>query len=137
MAPNRPNIFELLRDPDTTVAVVGATDNHYKYGSTIYRDLKRKGFVVYPINPGRPTVDGDQAYPDLASLPEQPTIINIVVPPEKTMAVLEEARELGYSNVWIQPGAADDAVRDYVAKHEMNTLIDACIMVQARPVAAH
>lgn len=135
--PKRPNIIELLRDPETTVAVVGATDSLHKYGSTIYRDLKRKGFVVYPVNPGRSTVDGDTAYPDLASLPAEPTIINIVVPPERTMKVLEEAESLGYDNVWIQPGAADDAVREYVDRKRMNVLIDACIMVQARPVAAH
>ncbi len=116
---------------------MGATDARFKYGSTIYRDLKRKGFVVYPVNPLRDTVDGDIAYPDLASLPEQPTIINVVVPPVRTMRVLAQAVELGYDNVWIQPGAADDAVRDFVAANDMNALIDACIMVEARPVTAH
>ena len=70
MGTNRPNIFELLKDPETTVAVVGATDARFKYGSTIYRDLKRKGFVVYPVNPTRATVDDDVAYPDIASIPE-------------------------------------------------------------------
>ena len=137
MANDRPNIFELLKDPETTVAVVGATDARFKYGSTIYRDLKRKGFVVYAVNPLRDTVDGDTCYPDLAALPEPPTIINIVIPPVRTMRVLEQAVELGYDNVWIQPGAADDAVRDFVAANDMNALIDACIMVEARPVAAH
>lgn len=129
------NILELLRMPDTTVAVVGATDNPAKYGATIYRDLKRKGYQVYPVNPQRETVDGDRAFPDLASLPSPPTIVNIVVPPSRTMRVLEQAVALDLHNVWIQPGAADDAVRAYVVEHEMNALIDACIMVQARVVA--
>lgn len=136
MRTTRPNILELLRDPTTTVAVVGATDAAFKYGSTIYRDLKRKGFEVFPVNPIRDTVDGDEAYPDLAALPKQPTIVNIVVPPRQTLRVVQKMVELGWDNVWIQPGAADDAVRDFVADNEMNALIDACIMVQARPVAA-
>jgi predicted CoA-binding protein len=136
MARNSQNIIELLSDPSTTVAVVGATDSRQKFGSTIYRDLKGKGFRVYPVNRRRSTVDGDQAYPDLASLPTPPTIVNIVVPPEQTLSVLEDARALGVSNIWIQPGAADDAVRDYVSRHRLNAVIDACIMVQARPLVA-
>ena len=53
------DILQLLEEPDTTVAVAGATDNPSKYGSVIYRDLKLKGFTVYPVNPHRTTVDGD------------------------------------------------------------------------------
>lgn len=136
MARRSRNILDLLTDPSTTVAVVGATDSRHKFGSTIYRDLKAKGFTVYPVNPRRATVDGDQAYPDLASLPEPPTIVNIVVPPDETMKVVEQVRDLGLGNVWIQPGAADSAVRDYVSRHGMNALIDACIMVQARPLVS-
>ena len=131
-----PDIIDLLRDPDTTVAVVGATDAHYKFGSTIYRDLKHKGFKVYPVNPNRDTVDGDVAYPNLASLPVEPTIVNIVVPPDETLGVLREADELGYRNVWVQPGAADAAVHLFAEESGLNSLIDACIMVQARPVSA-
>lgn len=136
MARTSGTIIDLLTDPSTTVAVVGATDARHKFGSTIYRDLKGKGFTVYPVNRRRSTVDGDPAYPDLASLPVTPTIVNIVVPPEQTMKVVEQARELGLGNIWIQPGAADDAVHDYVNRHGMNAIIDACIMVQARPLVA-
>ena len=49
------DILQLLEEPNTTVAVVGATDSPSKYGSVIYRDLKLKGFAVYPVNPNRLT----------------------------------------------------------------------------------
>ncbi|NIQ54637.1 MAG: CoA-binding protein, partial [Gemmatimonadetes bacterium] len=51
------------------MAVVGATDSPDKYGGIIYRDLKRRGFRVFAVNPGRETVDGDPAYAGLADLP--------------------------------------------------------------------
>ena len=56
------DITRLLDQPDTTIAIVGATDNPSKYGHVIYRDLKQKGFPVYPVNPNRSTVDGDKAF---------------------------------------------------------------------------
>ncbi len=126
------SIPELLREPDVLVAVIGATDRPGKYGGIIYRDLKAKGYPVVGVNPYRDTVDGDRCYRSLADLPEAPTLLNFVIPPKRTLATLTEALELGYTNVWIQPGAADGAVVDYLEAHDFNHLVNACIMVQAR-----
>lgn len=126
---------DLLDHGDPAIAVVGATDDHTKYGATIYRDLKRKGFRVFPVNPNRTTVDGDPAYPSLDSLPVSPDIVNIVVPPDQTYRVLERSRDLGFMNVWVQPGAEDRRVLEYLHEHDFEYLTNACIMVQTRPRA--
>ena len=118
--------------PDPLIAIVGATDNPAKYGNKIYLDLKSKGYRVVAVNPGRSTVDGDQAFKSLADLPEEPDIVNVVVPPVRTMRVLEDAAAIDGVAVWIQPGAADQAVRERVGELGIPALIDACIMVQAR-----
>ncbi len=114
------------------IAVVGATDDPGKYGGVIYRDLKNKGYRVVAVNPGRATVDGDVAFKSVADLPEQPDIINIVVPPSRTLRVLDDAAAIDGAAVWIQPGAADDAVRERVVELGIPSLIDACIMIRAR-----
>jgi hypothetical protein len=129
------DIATLLNRADTTVAVVGATDDPHKYGSVIYRDLKHKGFTVYPVNPSRDTVDGDVAYASLAALPEKPTIVNLVVPPEVTLAVLEAARDLELRNVWVQPGAESPEVLTFLQENGFNYLANACIMVRSRMIA--
>ena len=103
-------ITALLNDGDPSVAVVGATDNPNKYGSVIYRDLKAKGYRVYPVNPNRDTVDGDLAY--------------------------DRAAELGIENIWVQPGAEDNAVMERLRTGGFNYLANACIMVRARAKAA-
>ena len=126
------DIATLLNRDDTTIAVVGATDDPAKYGSVIYRDLKRKGFEVFAVNPKRDTVDGDPAYSSLDDLPEIPTIVNIVVPPAATIRVLRKARELGLNNVWVQPGAESPEVMTYLTENEFNYLANSCIMVQSR-----
>lgn len=125
-------VSERLSADDPLVAVVGATDAPGKYGGIIYRDLKAKGFRVVPVNPTRPTVDGDPTVASLADLEEVPDIVNIVVPPRRTLRVLEDAAALGDVAVWIQPGAADDAVRRRVQELGLPVLIDACIMVRSR-----
>lgn len=126
------DIARLIHEPGATVAIVGATDNPGKYGSVIYRDLKRKGFRVFGVNPHRPTIDGDRAYPDLSALPEAPTVVNLVVPPESTLTVLKEADQLGYKNVWVQPGAESPEVLLYLQQNDFNYLANSCIMIHSR-----
>ena len=126
------DIATILSEPHTTVAVVGATDNPGKYGYVIYRDLKRKGYAVFPVNPRRETVDGDQAFPSLRELPDKPTIVNIVVPPKTTLEVLKVCKDLGLENVWLQPGAESPEALAYLQQHGFNYLANACIMVESR-----
>jgi hypothetical protein len=125
-------VSERLELPDPLIAVVGATDSQGKYGGMIYRDLKAKGYRVVAVNPLRETVDGDEAFKSVSDIPETPDIINVVVPPARTMRVLEQAAALDDVAVWIQPGAADADVRERVAELGIPALIDACIMVEAR-----
>ena len=125
-------ISTLLNEGNPVVAIVGATDNPEKYGNRIYRDLKAKGFRVYPVNPTKDTIDGDPAYADLGDLPETPDIVNFVVPPRRTLRLLKRAKELGLMTVWIQPGAENEDVLAYLAGNGFDYLANACIMVWSR-----
>lgn len=126
------DLTKYLRKPGTAIAVVGASDNPAKFGARIYRDLKAKGLRVFAVNPNRITVDGDPCYPDLASLPVEPTIIDMVVPAHIGASVLEEADRLGYRRVWFQPGSESRELVEFVASRGFEYLADACIMVEAR-----
>ena len=130
-----PDMLSLLNDPDTTIAVVGATDNETKYGHRIFLDLKRKGYQVYPVNPQRDTVSGDKAYANVGDIPDPPTIVDFVIPPRFTLHVLKQCLELGLMNVWIQPGAESPEVIDFVQQNGFNYVADACIMVESRLMA--
>lgn len=125
-------IPRLLDHPETTIAVVGATDSPGKYGGVVYRDLKSKGYRVLPINPGRPEVDGDQAFASVADLPEPPTIVNIAVPPAATLEVLAACRAAGLTTVWLQPGAESPEVEAYLADNGFDYLVNTCIMTRSR-----
>ena len=120
-----------LDNPATTIAVVGATDDPSKYGARIYRDLKAKGYRVYPVNPARDTVDGDPAYKSLADISESPDIVDIVVPPAVTVSVLKECASLGLRNIWVQPGAEDEAVVEALEAGDFDYVVGGrCIMVE-------
>jgi hypothetical protein len=126
------DITKLLDEPDVSIAVIGATDNSSKYGHVIYRDLKRKGFTVYPVNPQRTSVDGDPAFPNVGDIPGKPTIVNFVVPPSTTLKILQQCLDLDLMNVWVQPGAESPEVIAFLQQNSFNYIADACIMVATR-----
>ena len=55
-----------------SVAIIGASDDPKKTSGRPQRYLARHDYKgrVYPINPGRETVQGTQAWPSLDAVPE-------------------------------------------------------------------
>ncbi len=74
-----------------SVAVVGASDNVNRVGGRPIHYLRRFGFegTIYPINPNRETVQDLTAYPDVASLPETPDLVVVVVPSDGVESVID------------------------------------------------
>lgn len=126
------DLGHLLSSPDTTLAIVGATDHPTKYGGIIYRDLKRKGYEVFAVNPYRDSVDGDPCWATVGELPETPTIVVLVVPAKRGVGVVEDAARAGVENVWVQPGAFSSELGEALDAGELNWLANACVMVRAR-----
>ena len=126
------DLIPLLSEPDTTIAIVGATDIAGKYGGIIYRDLKAKGLEVFAVNPGRKTVDGDPCYPTVLDTPQTPTIAVLVVPAPRGVRVLEDCKRAGVENIWVQPGAFSPALRDALEAGGFDWIAEACVMVRAR-----
>lgn len=128
----RRDLTEFLADKSALIAVVGATDHLEKYGAIIYRDMKARGYRVVAVNPHTDTVDGDPAYPSLRDLPEQPDIIDFVVPPEVGLTVARTAVESGLKNIWLQPGAESRELISFLESSGLDFDFDSCIMVRAR-----
>jgi predicted CoA-binding protein len=127
---------ELLTNPTTLIAVVGATDAPGKYGGIIYRDLRSRGHRVVAVNPNRTTVAGDPSYPDLASLPERPHIVNLVVPARIGRKVIDEWSSLGGESVWFQPGSYDNALVAKARGAGLDVIDGDCVMVVSRRLAS-
>jgi len=64
------------------IVVVGASDNPHKIGGRPLLYLSRFGYKgrVYPVNPHRRSVQGQPAFPDVASVPEAPDLAIIATP---------------------------------------------------------
>jgi len=113
------------------IAVVGASNNPQKYGNRIVKFLLAKGYEVVPVNRKESRVEGVRAYPSLLDVEEEVALVNFVVPPRATMAVLGQLDGSSIDTVWFQDGSFDEQTIDYARTHFRNVVYDACIMVVA------
>lgn len=111
-------------------AVVGVSEDRSKYGNRIYRDLKEAGYHVYAVNPRLEQVEGDPCYPSVKNLPETPDVVDLVVPPGVSLAVVRDCKEAGIQRIWFQPGSESDEAIQAATDAGMEVVHDACVMIQ-------
>ena len=113
------------------LAVIGVSRGGQKFGNIAYRELKDKGYKLYPIHPTAETLEGDRAYPDFKSLPEKVGGVLIVVPPAQTEKVVREAVSAGITRVWMQQGAESEAAIRFCQENGIAEVHGECIMMFA------
>ena len=89
------NLGALFRP--TSVALIGASERPASVGAVLARNLIRAGFggPVFPVNPGRRSIDGVWTYPDVASLPATPDLAIVATPPETVPGLIAELGRRG------------------------------------------
>ncbi len=115
-------------------AVVGASNQHHKFGRRIFDALKRSGYVVYAVNPNCDGLDdGTPTYPSLRDLPVVPEVVDVVVPPVAGLGIVEDCLAKGVQNIWFQPGAESEPAVAKAQEAGMHVIWGGpCAMVEAK-----
>lgn len=110
-------------------AVIGATDNPEKYGNQIVKNLKKRGYDIFPVNPRLKEVEGITCYPSLSAVPEKVDVVDLVVPPAAVIPVLQECVKQGIRSIWMQPGSESSEAIDFCKEHNLDVVHDVCVMM--------
>ncbi|MGB3071587.1 MAG: acetate--CoA ligase family protein [Ottowia sp.] len=80
-----------------SIAIIGASQNPDKIGGRPVDYLQRFGYrgKVYPVNPGRPEVQGLRAWPSVDALPEAPDLAIIAVPRAEATEAVQQCARIG------------------------------------------
>jgi len=115
------------------IAVVGVSRKKQKFGNTIYRELKKKGYEVYPVNPYMQVIDGDVCYPGISSIPDKPDAVLLSITPEKTEAIMPEVLNAGIKKVWMQQGSQSETAVQFCTENGIDCVYNECILMFAQP----
>ena len=118
-----------------TLALVGMSRKHGKFGNAVYKELTAKGYSVYPVHPEVKEIQGISCYPNLQGLPETVGGVVIVVPPAQTEKVVCDVLQAGIPRVWMQQGSESPAAVRYCEENGIQVVQGECILMFAEPVA--
>ncbi len=115
-------------------AVVGVSRNPRKFGNTIYRELKNRGYEVFGVNPLLSEIDGDKCYPDLSALKGRIDAAVVCVTPNRVESTLRDAASAEVRNVWLQQGAESANAVKMGQNLGITIVAGGCILMYAEPV---
>ena len=111
-----------------TVAVVGASSSRAKFGNKAVRAFQAEGYVVFPINPNEAEVEGIRTFASVLDVPGPIDMATVYVQPGVTLGLLDEFAKKGIPEIWVNPGAEDDAVMAEARRRGMKVFF-ACSIV--------
>lgn len=117
-----------------SLAVVGVSRNGKKFGNLAYKELKSRGYQLYPVHPEMENYHGEACYPSLSDLPEKVGGVFIAVSPEKTEEIVKEAKDLGIDNIWIQQKSESEKAVAFCRQNALDLIHGECILMYANPV---
>ncbi len=113
------------------IAVTGVSRNPQGHGGNIvYQRLRDRGYEVFAVNPNADTVEGDDCYQDLKSIPGGVDAVVIGTRPEIADETMKECADLGIEHVWMHrafgEGSVSDAATEYGRDHGIKVIDGGC-----------
>jgi len=124
--PDTESIRRLLRQTHT-VAVVGLSPNPSRPSFRVARGLQGLGLRIIPVRPMLAEVLGETAYPDLASLPELPDLVDVFRAAEHVPAIVDDCIKLGIKHLWLQEGIIHEAAAQRAMDAGITVIMNRCL----------
>jgi len=112
-----------------TIVVVGISHKEDKFGFKIFRDLLKNGFDVMGVNPTDGEILGEKIYRNLKEINRAIDLVITVVPSSVTERIVDECKELGIKEIWMQPGSESDLALAKAKEYGISVVANACFMV--------
>lgn len=109
-----------------SIAVVGLSPNVDRPSFRVAQGMQQLGYRIIPVRPKIAAVLGEQAYPDLASVPHKIDLVNVFRAPEHVPALVEECIALGIKYLWLQDGVIHEEAAQRARAAGISVVMDMC-----------
>ena len=110
------------------VAILGASNEQYRYAHKAQLSLTSHGHTAVPINPKYDMINGLRCYPNLASYPHKIDTITVYVRPYILSSLAEEIIHTSPDRIIFNPGTTDSHIIKQLQKVKIQIEV-ACTLV--------
>ena len=114
-----------------SVAIVGASPNPTRSSYFVATYLNQSSdYELYFVNPNADEILGQKVYPDLASLPVVPDIVDVFRRGSDIPSVIDDVVAIGAKTIWVQLGIWNEEAAYYGESKGLTVVMDRCIKVE-------
>lgn len=129
---NREETIRRILNTSRTIAVVGISSQNHRPGYAVPAYMQTQGYRIIPVNPYLEQRLGEQAYPDLKSIPEPVDLVLLFRRSEEVPPFIDQAIEIGAPAVWMQLGVIHKPAAKIASEAGLDVVMDRCIAVEHR-----
>jgi len=115
------------------IAVLGLSPNADRPSFRVARGMQELGYRIIPVRPKIAAVLGEQAYPDLASVPHKIDMVDVFRAPEHVPGIVEECIALGVKYLWLQDGVIHEEAAQRAQAAGITVVMDMCLWRDGGP----
>jgi len=83
------------------VAIAGVSSDTRKWGNYLLKELTKKGYTVYPVNPKLDEAEGSKCYRSVADLPGNIENLIIATSPGAISDIVRDCKGTSISRIWM------------------------------------
>ena len=110
-----------------SIAVVGLSPKTDRPSYKVAAAMQRFGYRIIPVRPMAEEILGQQAYPDLASVPEKIDLVDVFRAPEQVGEVVDACIVLKLPAIWLQEGVVNEAAAQRAQVAGLTVVMDRCV----------
>ena len=89
---------------DKNIALIGVSANKQKFGNSIFAELTKKGYSVFPVHPTLNEINGIKCFPNIQALPYHVNNLILIVNPTLAEYLVSHLNDSPIRRVWMHQG---------------------------------
>ncbi len=115
-------------------AVVGVSDKKGKFGNTVFKELRKRGYKVFPVNQRLDLFEDQQCHNIISEIIDPLDGVIIIAGPDGAKRAIRECIDSGIKKVWLYPGSKCDDAINLAKEGKIELIHHACPLLYLEPV---
>lgn len=120
-----------------TIALAGVSRGGKKFGNIVHKSLSKKGYQMLAVHPDADELNSMVSYSSLSKLPAGVENLILVIPPEQTEEIVQQAPSAGIRRIWMQQGSESPKAIEFCQQNSIDLVHGECILMFAEPKGLH
>lgn len=115
-------------------AVVGVSNKKRKFGNMVFKEMRKRGYRLFPVNQNLKLFGDQMCYNSLSEISDHLDGVIIITRADGAKKAIRECINLGIKKVWLYPGSKCKEAINLAKENDIELMYKACPLLYLEPV---